>query len=184
MTRFKWNGGNRWLHTIITQMTTETVKDIIKLFDDADIMTAYHDMLCGDMIAEGCSRVVYECEYDKSCVVKIAKKDEDNLPDDNILEWEIWNMVKDMTDETPKWFAPCVRISENGRILIQKRTNPLTDKQWESLDKIPSFLSDVKRSNFGMYKGRICSHDYAFTLFRLNIDKRMRKISKHDKTRQ
>lgn len=158
-------------------MTTETIKDVIKLFDNAEIMMAYHDMLCGDMISEGCSRTVYECEYDKSCVIKIARDE----PNDNILEWEVWETVK--YADIKAWFAPCVKISENGRILIQKKTKPLTDKQWESLEKLPSFMSDIKRANFGMYKSHICSHDYAFTFFRLNFDKRLRNISKHDKTR-
>lgn len=163
-------------------MRTETVKDIIELFDNADIMMAYHDMLCGNLIGEGCSRVVYECDYDKSCVVKIHKK-VDRLPSDNILEWELWEMVKGMTNDVPKWFAPCVRISENGRILIQKKTTPLTDKQWNELKEIPTYLSDIKRSNFGMYKGYVCMHDYAFTLYRLGISSKMRKISKENRTR-
>lgn len=163
-------------------MRTETVKDMIGLFDNADIMMAYHDMLCGNLISEGCSRIVYECGYDKSCVVKIHKN-VNRLPSDNILEWELWNMIKCMTNDVPKWFAPCVGISENGRILIQKKTKPLTDKQWENTTKIPTFLSDVKRSNFGIYKGHICMHDYAFTLYRLNISNKMRNISKEDRNR-
>lgn len=165
-------------------MKTETIKDIIQFFDEADIMMAYHNLLCGDYISEGCSRIVYECDYDKTCVVKIAKKNSTRVPDDNILEWEIWNMIKGMTDETPKWFAPCVRISENGRVLIQKKTKPLTDKQWSNLIEIPSFISDAKRANFGMYNGHICSHDYAFTIFKLGWSKKMKRISKEDKTRE
>lgn len=164
-------------------MRTETVKDVIDLFDNADIMMAYHDMLCGDLINEGCSRVVYECDYDKSCVVKIHKN-VDRLPSDNILEWELWQMVKYMDSDIRKWFAPCLKISENGRILIQKRTKPLTNKQWESLDKVPTYLSDIKRSNFGMYKGSICMHDYAFTLYRLGVSNKMIKISKENRTRE
>lgn len=163
-------------------MRTETVKDIIDLFDNADIMMAYHYLLCGDLIDEGNSRIVYECDYDKSCVVKIHK-DTEFLPSDNILEWELWHMIKDMTNDVPKWFAPCVRISDNGRILIQKKTTPLSDKQWNSLEQIPTYLSDIKRSNFGMYKGHICMHDYAFTLYRLNISNKMRKITKEDRMR-
>lgn len=163
-------------------MRTETVKDIIKLFENADIMMAYHDLLCGNYISEGCSRIVYECDCDKSCVVKIHK-DTEFVSSDNILEWELWESVRHMTNDVPKWFAPCVRISDNGRILIQKKTAPLTDKQWNSLEKVPAFLSDIKRSNFGMYKGHICMHDYAFTLFKLGFDNRMRKIAKEDKTR-
>ena len=163
-------------------MRTETVKDVIKLLEDSDTMIAYHDLLCGDLIGEGCSRIVYECGYAKSCVVKISKNI-DRLSSDNILEWEIWQMVKFMNNDVSKWLAPCMKISDNGRILIQKKTKPLTDKQWNDLKELPRFLTDVKRSNFGMYNGRICTHDYAFTMFRLNIDKRKMKISKEDKTR-
>lgn len=162
-------------------MRTETVKDIIALFDNADIMMAYHDMLCGDRISEGCSRTVYECAYDKSCVVKIHR-DVGRLPSDNILEWELWEMVRGMKG-VEEWFAPCVEISENGRIPIQKKTTILTDKQWENLTKIPAFLSDIKKSNFGMYKGNICMHDYAFSLYKMTINKKMRNISKKDRTR-
>lgn len=163
-------------------MRTETVKDIIGLFENAEIMMAYHDLLCGDLIAEGCSRTVYECDYDKSCVVKIHR-DTEFLPSDNILEWELWDMIKYMDNEASKWFAPCVRISDNGRILIQKKTKPLTDKQWSQLSKVPSFLSDIKRENFGMYKGHVCMHDYAFTLYRLGISNKMKRISKADRNR-
>lgn len=164
-------------------MRTETAKDIFSLFENAEIMMAYHDLLCRDFIDEGCSRIVYECDYDKSCVVKIHKDGDDRLPSDNILEWELWNIIKDMKDDINKWFAPCVRISENGRILIQKKTTPLTDKQWDNLKEVPTFLTDIKRSNFGTYKNQICMHDYAFTLYRLNINKKMRKISAKDKNR-
>lgn len=163
-------------------MRNETVKDIIGLFESADIMMAYHDILCGDWIGCGCSRAVYECNYDKSCVVKIHANI-DRMPSDNILEWELWETVKWMNSEVRNWFAPCVGISENGRILIQKKTVPLTDKKWKALVEVPAFLTDIKRANFGTYKGHICMHDYASCIFRLEFNKRKRKISKEDRNR-
>lgn len=159
-------------------MKVDNAKSVLNMFEDIDTLFAYHDMLCGKFISRGVSRTVFECGYDESCVVKIDKSS-----NDNIIEWELWNMLKYMPEKISNWFAPCVRISNNGRILIQKKTKPLSDKQWESLKEVPSFLTDIKRSNFGMYKGNLCMHDYAGVLVRLKFDSRLIKISKEDRAR-
>ena len=165
-------------------MNTETAKDVFKLFNDVDIMFAYHDLLCGDMIDEGCSRVVYEHEISpKKLVVKIERNSKFRSATDNIMEWHIWEIVQWLDYDIKKWFAPCVRISNNGRILVQKRTRPLTLKEWDDLKEVPAFFTDVKRSNLGMYNGHVCFHDYAFTAGLQRFDKRMKKITKHDRTR-
>ena len=41
-------------------------------------------------------------------------------------------------------------------------------------DKIPSFLTDVKRANFGYYEGRVVCVDYAMTI--PNPSTRMKEV--------
>ncbi len=67
---------------------------------------------------------------------------------------EIWSHDKDIR----RWLAPCVQISPCGSILIQKRTTPAPSSRYPA--KMPKFLTDMKRSNYGLYKGRLVCHDY------------------------
>lgn len=108
---------------------------------------------CGDRIGRGQYRLVYECNLDPSCVVKVEPIGTEFC---NTAEWRIWDIVKDT--KHAKWFAPCVYISPNGIILIQKKTTPYKSKP---PNKIPNFFADIKGSNFGVYKGHLAFHDYA-----------------------
>jgi hypothetical protein len=55
--------------------------------------------------------------------------------------------------------APCTLISDNGIILLQKRTKPVPDS-FKLPRRIPSILDDLKRDNWGLYKGKIVCTDY------------------------
>ena len=90
----------------------------------------------------------------------------------NQFEWEVWNSVG-YTDLGKKWLAPCEWISRCGSVLIMKKTTPVAKYP----DKMPAFLSDFKKGNYGMYEGRVVCHDYGTSQFlRTGLTKRMKKI--------
>lgn len=130
--------------------------------------------LCGDKIAHGMSREVFACRIDPKCVVKC----EDTAGHfQNIIEWETWQRVKD----TPysRWFAECKWISPSGCVLIMERTRPASPSEFP--DRVPVFLTDLKRSNFGMAQSNgkrdwfVC-HDYGTHLmFENGMTKRLKK---------
>jgi len=103
----------------------------------------------GDLIGQGASRWVFD--YNKDTVLKIEKGDWHA----NVVEWDTWIAVKGTKWE--KWFAPVVDISENGRLMWQKKCN----KVYEQPKKLPNFLHDVKLSNLGELNGRIVAIDYS-----------------------
>lgn len=103
------------------------------------------NLLCGAKLGEGISRTVFEHRLDKRYVVKV----EDNPMKvwANIKEWMFWQEYGHR-DDISKWLAPCLDISENGRVLIQQRALLIQDKS-EVPDTLPRFLTDVKYDNFG-----------------------------------
>jgi len=121
------------------------------------------DLVCDEFIGSGCSRDVYVYGLDPRWVIKIAHSDQEG---DNWIEWRIWHNVKHTTDGTKDWFAPCSWISENGRILIQKRTKPLYSREKHIPEKIPAYFTDIKSDNFGWIGRRLVCHDYAHCLER------------------
>lgn len=109
------------------------------------------DILCGKLLGAGISRQVYTCKIDPTLVVKIEYEASDYQ---NMIEWYTWAMVKHT--EHAKWFAPCITLSENCRVLLQKKTTSI--KKYP--DKLPVYMTDTKRLNYGMYKGHVVCHDY------------------------
>jgi hypothetical protein len=127
-------------------------------------------MFCGKRMGNGISRTVYECDTNPDWVIKV----EDNGGRfQNIVEWETWQYIKEF-DEA-KWLAPCLHISPCGMVLIMKRTIPPTPKQYPK--RMPAFLADFKRTNYGMIKNRIVCHDYGtHLLMEHGRTQRMRKV--------
>ena len=60
-----------------------------------------------------------------------------------------------------RWLAPCEFLSPDGRILLQTRAEPLPF-DYRLPDKLPAFLTDLKRANFGLLDGKLVCVDYAF----------------------
>lgn len=90
----------------------------------------------------------------------------------NVLEWEVWSRVK--YTKLAKWFAPCHRISHNGRILIQAYAEPLAAIALPA--EVPAFFTDMKPSNWGQIKGQPVAVDYGKTLMlERGMTSRMRK---------
>lgn len=116
-------------------------------------------MFRGELIGSGISRDVYAFDSmipkAKRLVMKIEREDSGHFA--NVLEYKIWCIVR--KTKWAKWFAPCVALSESGRILMQARTEPVSESsQWP--DEMPAFLGDTKVNNYGVYKGRVVCHDY------------------------
>lgn len=127
------------------------------------------NLLCDQQISYGMSRSVWSSLLLPDCVVKV---EDDTARFQNVVEWETWQRVKD----TPyaKWFAPCRWISPNGIVLVMERTIPTVKYP----DKMPVFLCDFKKSNYGMLKGSLVCHDYGTNLlFEYGMTKRMRKVT-------
>lgn len=114
----------------------------------------FFEFVCGDLLGCGIHRVVFEYKPDPTCVIKYQYQ-----PGfENMKEWELWDGLQ--LTPISDWLAPCVSISENGIWMVQKRTKPLPDN-YKYPDRVPRFMTDLKRANFGIYKGRLVSHDYA-----------------------
>ncbi|WP_319764503.1 hypothetical protein [Maridesulfovibrio sp.] len=114
------------------------------------------DLCVGKQLGTGMSRDVYEFGPDPSLVIKFETV-AGNFQ--NVFEYEIWNTVKGT--EAEKWFAPVLRISDNGKCLLMKRTEALG---WnEKPAKMPRFLTDLKIQNFGWLDGQLVAHDYGFS---------------------
>lgn len=114
-------------------------------------------LLAGQQLGVGMSRKVYVCDLDREWVLKV---EDDAGRFQNVMEWETWQAVKGTQFE--KWFAPCHHISPSGSVLVMARTTPAVPAKYPK--RMPVFLSDFKRSNYGLYKGRIVCHDYGTNL--------------------
>lgn len=125
------------------------------------------NLLCGRLIGEGAFRKVFECKIDPSLVVKVEDETDSFA---NIGEFQTW---QDFQGYAPvgKWLAPCVSLSPYGRVLMQKRVEPL--RKADLPEKVPAFLTDMKMDNFGMFEGRLVCCDYATII--VNPGTRMKK---------
>lgn len=124
-------------------------------------------MFCGELLGSGMSREVWSFGLDEKYVIKFERPGSFQ----NVIEWNTWHDAAH--SDASKWLAPCDRISNNGRILIQKRTKPAT----KFPDRMPVFLTDFKRTNYGMLNGRLVCHDYGTNLMcNAGLSLRLRKV--------
>lgn len=127
----------------------------------------------GPWIGTGMCRRVFNNLLDGTAVIKL--EDCNGSRFQNVLEWETWCHVKGT--EHAIWFAPCLWISASGGILIQRKTSVPT----KFPDKLPLYLTDTKRSNYGMVDGRFVCHDYGTNLLmEWGTSKRTRKVEWRD----
>lgn len=114
-------------------------------------------LLLGKRLGKGQARDVYECAFNKELVVKIeARIGKEAAPFSNVIEHAIWHESEGT--EWRRWLAPCDWISPFGTALIMSKTTPMTEA--ERPRDVPSFLSDLQPSNWGMLDGRPVAHDY------------------------
>jgi len=120
------------------------------------VINDFGSLFCGERLGNGIGREVYEMATDATKVVKIETAARSFQ---NIAEWELWRQVKDTRHA--KWLAPCHHISPCGIILIMDRTEPL--RRGECPKRVPDWLTDFHRGNWGMLNGRVVCHDYGYT---------------------
>lgn len=138
--------------------------------DNAFIHKEAFRLLCDEEIGRGIGRIVYSS---KVLEEEVIKTEEGSGSFQNIIEWETWQRVKD----TPfaKWFAPCKWISACGSVLVMAKTERMQDAQFP--EKMPAFLADFKRTNYGLLNGHVVCHDYGTHLmFENGMTRRMRKV--------
>lgn len=137
--------------------------------------TQYEDlkeMMLGEALGIGVHRKVGVYNLDKSLVIKCAIE----CPNINILEYEMWLMVKDTN--LARWFAPCVEISPCGLFLLQKRVETRPKSEYPKL--VPSFFGDMKYANFGWLDGKFVCVDYASFMYTSISHKWNGKLKKAD----
>ncbi len=125
-------------------------------------------LFVGDIIGAGEFRIVYEHEHRDDLVLKFETTAQSFQ---NITEWEFWNNNKG-DKKVARWLAPCEFISPCGLILAMKRTTKphLTDYP----KRMPEFLVDRKRANFGLLNGRLVAHDYG--LYSVTVPTKRKKV--------
>lgn len=132
------------------------------------------NLICGDKIGSGAYRDVFECRLRPDVVIKVEQS-RTWREFSNVDEYNLW-LNYAYCKQVARWLAPCEYISPDGRVLIQKRTKPLTS--WDEIpDKLPAFLTDLKPANFGKLDNKIVCHDYAMTI--ANPSVRLRKVRRY-----
>lgn len=137
------------------------------MIDSLAVLKEHFRLFCDEEIGSGIGRRVFSSAVLPQSVIKC---EEGAASFQNVIEWETWQRVR----ETPfaHWFAPCEWISPSGAVLVMARTKPPTRLPKE----VPVFLTDLKKSNYGIYKGRLVCHDYGTNLlFEHGMTKRMKK---------
>lgn len=137
--------------------------------DNSTVHRDAFNLLCDERIGYGMSRSVWSSKLLPDCVIKV----EDSANKfQNVVEWETWQRV--VNTPASRWFAQCKWISPNGSVLVMERTRPPAPDEF--LDKMPLFLCDFKRTNFGMSGKFLVCHDYGTNLlFEHGMTKRMKK---------
>lgn len=110
-------------------------------------------LFLGEELGCGIHRRVHLYKVEPTFVIKCAI----DCPNINVLEEEIWQMVK--STNIKKWFAPIYQISPCGMFLIQKRAEVRPKSQYPKY--IPNFFGDCKYSNFGWIDDQFVCVDYA-----------------------
>ncbi len=144
------------------------------ILDTAPVAMDLVTSICGNWIATGVFRSVYDYNLDDKYVVKIEK---DNTSC-NMIEYMIWDEVRGLINDkewVKDWFAPCKWISPNGRILIMEKTKEFK-RGMEVPTKVPEFLWDVKPDNFGWIGKNYVCHDYGQLYNMIHYPKKFKKI--------
>src|SRR5690606_7049898 len=124
---------------------------IYYMSDHAPIHLDAFNMLCGDKIGGGIHRDVFECKLRPEFVVKV-EFNTDYREFANVKEMAFWCDNREYK-AVAQWLAPCEFLSPDGRVLLQRRCDPVPqDYEWPA--KLPGFITDTKRGNFGILNGR------------------------------
>ena len=140
--------------------------------------------LFAEVLGEGEHRVVYAMQGNTEHVLKVTKEGRNWA---NFAEKELW----DVAQNTPlaKFLAPCVSMSDGGRILCQRRVERLI-LPCEAPEYLPACLSGTHHGNLGILAGQVIMFDYGLNLARFNgIDPMKRSktrawVSAHDRLKR
>lgn len=146
-------------------MSSPSDHKVLQYFQST-IARDFFDLFAGDYIGGGAARAVYECTIRPDLVVKIEAPSQSFQ---NALEWEFWRRTYKLKD-VRRWLAPCVSISACGSVLLQERTTPIPEGKYP--EKLPKFLTDIKRVNFGRLGRRTVCHDYAIVVAEFSLTMR------------
>lgn len=125
-------------------------------------------MVCGKPLGSGIAREVYVFGPDPDLVIKLESS---ACSFQNVKEWDTWQRAQDV-EHVARWLAPCVMISSCGSVLLQRRTAVCLNYP----ERMPAFLADFKRENYGMLDGRLVCHDYGTNLLAEHgMTKRMKR---------
>lgn len=121
------------------------------------------ELFCGERLGGGIGRQVYVLLTDPTKVVKVETE---AYSFQNALEWATWKEATGTKLE--RYLAPCHFISPCGIVLIQSRVQPLPTAEEEKVAgtdvlkgvKLPRFLTDFKRANYGILNGQVVACDY------------------------
>lgn len=140
------------------------LKPLLEIAEDPVFILDMNDTLLGESIGEGQYRSVYTCKLNPKLVIKVQK---DPGQSNNIVEFDTWQQLQWVNPRIRDWFMPCNWCSQNGRFLVQPKGKDIPIETGRRKIKVPEFLTDVKRENFKLYKGKMVIVDYDFTIFKL-----------------
>lgn len=119
------------------------------------VLTDFFRGITGRLIGWGIGRRVYECTINPDVVLKV---EDGGGSFQNVREYETWHAVN--FGPYAKWFAPVEHISPCGMVLVMAKTQ----RPLKFPERMPVFLTDFNRENYGLYKGRVVCHDYGTNL--------------------
>jgi hypothetical protein len=131
------------------------------------------DVFLGKKLGSGATRIVYRARFNDNCVVKIEETSRRWFQ--NVLEYCIWEEIK-YDKEMRKWFAPCHDISADGSVLIMAYCKDIPENK-RLPTKVPKYLNDVDRRNFGIYQNKLVCRDYGICLGAI-LDNQIKKERK------
>lgn len=130
------------------------------------------NLLCGDLLGQGIHRKVWTCRIRDDLVVKVEDEGTEWRYFPNVREMNFW-CENEHHAPVAKWLAPCEYMSPDGRVMLQRRAIPLPH-DYVMPDKMPTFLTDFKRENYGLIDGKLVCVDYAMTIPSTNT--RLKKV--------
>lgn len=135
-------------------MTTKYIK-LLQLAVDTMEGTDFRKAFCGKLIDWGCFRSVYVLKSDPEYVVKIERKLAAGFC--NAQEWSNYGMYGPW-DALGPFLAPCLLISGDSQILIQRRITARPRNEYPKT--IPNVFTDNKYENWGWIGNDFVCCDY------------------------
>lgn len=110
-------------------------------------------------LGQGSYREVWEHPDDPTQVVKVAMFRKRNGLNQNTFEWWLWNRLQELEHADAQWLVPCVAISEDEKVLVQERAEPM-DRNGQVPRGVPGWVQDGTTKNFGWHGGILRLFDY------------------------